>query len=482
MAYSYVKFTGNGATRTYSVPFPYLQRHHVSVDVNGEKPPFTWTGLQTIQLSIANTPAVGDVVEIRRFTPMVDPLVDFTDGATLTERDLDLAVMQLIYVNQETNDLAEELAEELEAETEEDITAIRSSLRVLNARVQTALSRSNNADTIADEALARVIVAEDLVTAVSGTIQTNATSAAASAAAATTQATAVTSAKNAAELAASEADASADAAVISAAAAAASAATAVAAANFDPTDFYLRTETDQLLLTSAFTIAQITGLQSALDGKAAASHTHTVANVTGLQTALDGKAGASHVHTIANVTGLQTALDGKSATSHVHVIADVTGLQTAIDGKAAASHVHTIANVTGLQTALDAKAGTAITISAGNGLTGGGSLAANRTMTLGTPSTLTATSTNAATVGSHTHAVDANLARTQMGNADVAEVGTYALMTNIGATNLTRGDTCPGGDLRYTSVTTSSANGSGGTWRAMGHCPASQRSLFLRIA
>ena len=41
------------------------------------------------------------------------------------------------------------------------------------------------------------------------------------------------------------------------------------------------------------------------------AHTHTIANVTGLQTALDGKAASSHTHTIAEVTGLQTALDSK---------------------------------------------------------------------------------------------------------------------------------------------------------------------------
>ena len=68
------------------------------------------------------------------------------------------------------------------------------------------------------------------------------------------------------------------------------------------------------------------------------------------------KAATSHSHAIAEVTGLQTALDGKSATGHGHAIADVTGLQTALDGKAASSHSHAIANVTGLQTALDAKA------------------------------------------------------------------------------------------------------------------------------
>ena len=90
-------------------------------------------------------------------------------------------------------------------------------------------------------------------------------------------------------------------------------------------------------------IANVTGLQTALDGKAASSHTHSIADVTGLQTELDGKqaagsyAAASHTHSIANVTGLQTALDGKASTSHSHVIGDVTDLQTTLDGKAPAA-------------------------------------------------------------------------------------------------------------------------------------------------
>ncbi len=47
------------------------------------------------------------------------------------------------------------------------------------------------------------------------------------------------------------------------------------------------------------------------------------------------------------------------------------------------SHSHVISNVDGLQTALDSKAPTARTITAGNGLTGGGDLTANRTLTVG---------------------------------------------------------------------------------------------------
>ena len=47
-----------------------------------------------------------------------------------------------------------------------------------------------------------------------------------------------------------------------------------------------------------------------------------------------------------------------------------------------------------------------VTITAGNGLTGGGDLSANRTFSLGTPSQITAASTNAVTATSHTHAID----------------------------------------------------------------------------
>jgi hypothetical protein len=75
------------------------------------------------------------------------------------------------------------------------------------------------------------------------------------------------------------------------------------------------------------------------------THGHEIADVTGLQSALDGKQAAGsyaasvHGHAISDVTGLQSALDGKQAAGsyaaavHGHAIADVTGLQSALDGK-----------------------------------------------------------------------------------------------------------------------------------------------------
>ena len=64
----------------------------------------------------------------------------------------------------------------------------------------------------------------------------------------------------------------------------------------------------------------------------------------------DTFAPSSHNHAIADVTGLQSALDGKASSSHSHKIADVTGLQSALDGKAESDHNHTMANITDLTT------------------------------------------------------------------------------------------------------------------------------------
>ncbi|MEI7585580.1 hypothetical protein, partial [Runella sp.] len=65
-------------------------------------------------------------------------------------------------------------------------------------------------------------------------------------------------------------------------------------------------------------IADVSGLQSALDGKTPYGHTHIIADVSGLQSALDGKTPYGHSHSMSDVTGLSSALAGKSNTGHRH--------------------------------------------------------------------------------------------------------------------------------------------------------------------
>lgn len=133
-------------------------------------------------------------------------------------------------------------------------------------------------------------------------------------------------------------------------------------------------------LTHTHAQADVTGLDTALAGKANTTHTHAQADITGLDTALSGKANATHTHTIADITALQATLDGKAATSHNHSssqISDSTvagralltaadfaaqrtslGLGTAAQANttafAAATHTHVSTDITGLPTAASA--------------------------------------------------------------------------------------------------------------------------------
>lgn len=102
-------------------------------------------------------------------------------------------------------------------------------------------------------------------------------------------------------------------------------------------------------------------------GYAPTSHEHSISEVTGLNSALSGKADSNHTHdyaasthnhTIAQVTGLQTALDGKAASSHTH---DYAPTNHTHNGFASSEHTHTIANVSGLNDALNGKAPTSHT-------------------------------------------------------------------------------------------------------------------------
>jgi hypothetical protein len=128
-------------------------------------------------------------------------------------------------------------------------------------------------------------------------------------------------------------------------------------------------------------IAGVVGLQSSLDGKeatgvaAAGDAAHVAASDPHTQYHNNTRGDArysqlGHTHAIANITGLQSELDGKSATSHTHAFAALTDIPTEFTP---AAHSHPIAGVTGLQTALDGKeatgvaaAGLAVHIAAGD--------------------------------------------------------------------------------------------------------------------
>jgi hypothetical protein len=100
MADSYVVYEGDGSTAQFAVPFSFLDRDYVVVTVDGVEATPTWINDGLLQIT---APDDGALVRIERQTPTT-ALVDFANGAVLTEDDLDTMVTQLIHIAQEAKD------------------------------------------------------------------------------------------------------------------------------------------------------------------------------------------------------------------------------------------------------------------------------------------------------------------------------------------------------------------------------------------
>ncbi len=117
MPFAQFTATGNGSTKQYTIPFPYVKKDHIVVALNNVTVTgFTFINDTTIEFDTISSatstqetsgaPKTGVGIEITRDTPLTNALVDFVDGSTLTAGDLDTAVLQLLYGIQEAKDEA----------------------------------------------------------------------------------------------------------------------------------------------------------------------------------------------------------------------------------------------------------------------------------------------------------------------------------------------------------------------------------------
>lgn len=106
MAYSHISYAGDGVTQDYIIPFGYIKIDdvHVSIDDTDQTYITDYTYLSTGTLRFTTPPPLEANVRIQRLTDKEILSVDFRDGSTLTERDLDLAFLQLLYICQEAYD------------------------------------------------------------------------------------------------------------------------------------------------------------------------------------------------------------------------------------------------------------------------------------------------------------------------------------------------------------------------------------------
>ena len=104
MANSFVRYTGNGSTSSYAVPFSYRAQEDVAITIDGvATTAFTWDGAGT-NITFTSPPANLTSIEIRRTTSQSSRLVDYADGSVLKENDLDTDSEQGFFMSQEAID------------------------------------------------------------------------------------------------------------------------------------------------------------------------------------------------------------------------------------------------------------------------------------------------------------------------------------------------------------------------------------------
>lgn len=111
MSYASQAYTGDGSTTEFVVPFPYLARNHVKVylddvlQVDGVG--YTWPASDSVAFTTA--PVNDAAILLQRETPRTSMITQFTAGPLAME-DLNKALQQLLFINQEALDDNEENA------------------------------------------------------------------------------------------------------------------------------------------------------------------------------------------------------------------------------------------------------------------------------------------------------------------------------------------------------------------------------------
>jgi hypothetical protein len=176
-------------------------------------------------------------------------------------------------------------------------------------------------------------------------------------------------------------------------------------------------------------------------------------------------------HAATDSIGFTTAGVNRLTISTTAITSTLPITATSFTGAGAGITGVTQANVTGLVTALAAKADDATVMTAGNGLSGGGSLAAARTFTMGTPGSVTATSTNAVTTTSHTHSLSSSAVRTLYAEGGAGVLGTFGHFVctgTVAASLRSAGYQAAGSTLLWSSVVGYTQAAPAGTWELCG--------------
>ena len=104
MANSFVRYTGDNSTTSYSIPFSYRATGDLTVTLSGVATTAFSLNSAGTTLTFNSAPAQDAAIEIRRRTSQTTKLVDYASGSVLTESDLDTDSDQAFFMSQEAID------------------------------------------------------------------------------------------------------------------------------------------------------------------------------------------------------------------------------------------------------------------------------------------------------------------------------------------------------------------------------------------
>jgi hypothetical protein len=104
MANSFVRYTGDNSTTSYSIPFSYRSTADLTVTLAGSVTTAFSLNSAGTTLTFNSAPAQDAAIEIRRRTSQTTKLVDYASGSVLTENDLDTDSDQAFFMSQEAID------------------------------------------------------------------------------------------------------------------------------------------------------------------------------------------------------------------------------------------------------------------------------------------------------------------------------------------------------------------------------------------
>jgi len=225
--YSVNEFPGDGTTINWNIQFAgrspgYISIDHVRasiIDEDGVETPITLSQSNFVQptlLRIEPPVPAGSVLRVWRDTPKDEPLLDYNDGALMTERNLDTSFAQAVYAAAEMVDRAADSLEDVEEFSLAVLDRLADVENTANTARDTADAAQDTANAAFASAASAVSTANDALAGVEGATEA-ADLATAAANAANAAAAAATTAANDAEQAATDSLAAAAAALSTAA-------------------------------------------------------------------------------------------------------------------------------------------------------------------------------------------------------------------------------------------------------------------------